>query len=162
DLGDDALAGRTYRRLRPYAGQHHWVLMDRALGALAVHLGEWAAAIGHLDEAERAARRGGILPELALTLATRAALHHRRCPPGRAHRLRPAPRPRLTARPPRAATTSPASAPDGEFSPSGAGVRLSPALPRLSISLDDGARPVPYAVVTGGHRGTRGRHGKPG
>jgi DNA-binding CsgD family transcriptional regulator len=78
ELGDETLAMRTYRRLRRYTGQHHWLLMDRALGALATALGDWSGASAHLDDAERAAERGGIAPELALVREGRAALCTRR------------------------------------------------------------------------------------
>lgn len=70
--GDRAAARRWYAELRPYAGQHHWVLMDRVLGMLAAFLGDQAAAERHFAEAAAIATRGGIRPEFALTFAERA------------------------------------------------------------------------------------------
>lgn len=73
--GDLTAVRRWYAELRPYAGQHHWVLVDRVLGVLAAATGETAAAERHLAAAGTTAVRGGIQPELALVVAERARLH---------------------------------------------------------------------------------------
>jgi DNA-binding CsgD family transcriptional regulator/tetratricopeptide (TPR) repeat protein len=72
--GDRAAARRWYAELRPYTGQHHWVLIDRVLGMLAAFLGDQASAERHFAGAAALAARGGIRPEFALTLAERAAM----------------------------------------------------------------------------------------
>jgi DNA-binding NarL/FixJ family response regulator len=59
---------RWYAELRPYSGQHHWVLMDRPLGMLAAALGDLTSANRYLSAALETAIRGGIGPERALTL----------------------------------------------------------------------------------------------
>lgn len=82
ERGDRDLAARVYPRLLPHAGQHHWVLMDRVLGSLAASRRDWPPAERFLDGAERAARRAGILPELALTTAARAHMLAERRAPG--------------------------------------------------------------------------------
>lgn len=67
--GDRAAAARWYPQLLPFAGQLHWILTDRVLGMLATVLGELPRAERHFEDAARMATRGGLLPELALTLA---------------------------------------------------------------------------------------------
>lgn len=65
---------RWYRELTPYAGQLHWVLIDRVRGALAGALGDRTAAERHFADAAAVAVRGSIRPELALIAAERTAL----------------------------------------------------------------------------------------
>jgi DNA-binding CsgD family transcriptional regulator len=71
--GDRAAAACWYPRLLPFAGQLHWVLTDRVLGMLAALLGDQPAADRHFADAAALARRGGIRPELGLTLAEQGA-----------------------------------------------------------------------------------------
>ncbi len=70
--GDVDTAKRWYEALRPYAGQHHWVLVDRVRGMLAATLGDLATAERHFAEAMSVAIRGGIRPEEMLIHAERA------------------------------------------------------------------------------------------
>lgn len=73
-LGERERAGRCSARLRPFQGQCHDLLVDRLLGEIATLSGDAAAARAHLDEAEALARREGMRPELARTIAARAEL----------------------------------------------------------------------------------------
>ncbi len=70
--GDVEMAKQWYEALRPYAGQHHWVLVDRVRGMLAATLGDLATAERHFAEAMSVAIRGGIRPEEMLIHAERA------------------------------------------------------------------------------------------
>lgn len=72
--GDQERSARYYLALLPFQGQHHWFLIDRILGQLATHRGDWQAAQNHLLVAEMAAQREGLLPELARTLVGQATL----------------------------------------------------------------------------------------
>ncbi|MGH2534577.1 MAG: helix-turn-helix transcriptional regulator [Thermomicrobiales bacterium] len=79
---DDAAAMRHwYDELLPYAGQFHWILVDRVLGVLAAAIGDAAAADRHFAAARTVALRGGIRPELALVAAERSALRLRAAAP---------------------------------------------------------------------------------
>jgi len=82
DRQDRELAEQTYHQLVAHTGQHHWVLMDRVLGCLAAFLQEFESAGPYFDQAERVARRGGILPELALTRAAQGRLLRKHGAPG--------------------------------------------------------------------------------
>src|SRR5262249_8533393 len=64
---DLAECERLYGELLAYAGQHHWILMDRALGSLALELGRQVDAIHHFEQALSAAERGAIDPEAVIT-----------------------------------------------------------------------------------------------
>jgi len=80
--GDVDAARRHYDALAAYAGQLHWVLVDRVRGMLAAALGDTAAAEEHFTAAARSATVGGIQPELALTLAEQGAARCRSRLPG--------------------------------------------------------------------------------
>ncbi|HEU0113820.1 MAG TPA: LuxR C-terminal-related transcriptional regulator, partial [Thermomicrobiales bacterium] len=71
--GDRSEAARLYSALKPFAGQLHWVLTDRALGMLAATLGDSDRAERHFQAALALAERHGLEPELALTLAASGA-----------------------------------------------------------------------------------------
>jgi predicted ATPase/DNA-binding CsgD family transcriptional regulator len=73
-LGDNERARHLYPALLAFRGQHYWFLVDRVLGMLALHDGQWEAAARHLAEAEVTARREGLQPELARTLVGQADL----------------------------------------------------------------------------------------
>jgi DNA-binding CsgD family transcriptional regulator len=73
-LGDRAAQRRILADLEPFAGQHHWVLIDRVRGDLAAALGESSLAERAYAAAAQAAIRGGLAPELALTEASRARM----------------------------------------------------------------------------------------
>src|SRR3989440_2536160 len=73
-LGDNERAKRLYSHLLAFHGQHYWFLVDRVLGMLALHAGQWDAARVHLAAAETIARREGLQPELARTLFEQANL----------------------------------------------------------------------------------------
>ncbi len=73
-IGDDERAKRLYPQLLAFHGQHYWFLVDRLLGMLALHDGQWEAAAEHLAAAEATARREGLQPELARTLSEQANL----------------------------------------------------------------------------------------
>jgi DNA-binding NarL/FixJ family response regulator len=73
-LGDNERAKRLYPHLLAFHGQHYWFLVDRVLGMLALHDGQWDAAGVHLAAAETIARREGLQPELARTLSEQAKL----------------------------------------------------------------------------------------
>ena len=72
-------AAACYPKLLPFRGQLAPILIDRALGLAALANKDWAAAEQHLLEAEVAARRMALVPELMLTLLQRGLLerdHH--------------------------------------------------------------------------------------
>jgi DNA-binding NarL/FixJ family response regulator len=71
-LDDVPAQRRTRIELEPFAGQHHWVLIDRVRAELAVAAGDAGASERVFASAGRAAVRGGLRPELALTQAARA------------------------------------------------------------------------------------------
>lgn len=71
-LGDYEHAKSLYTPLLAFRGQHYWFLVDRVLGLLAILNRDWEAATTHLAEAEVIARREGLYPELARTLAGQA------------------------------------------------------------------------------------------
>jgi DNA-binding NarL/FixJ family response regulator len=73
-LGDYERAAGLYPALLAFGGQHYWFLVDRILGILALHAGQWDAADVHLAAAEATARREGLQPELARTLSEQANL----------------------------------------------------------------------------------------
>jgi DNA-binding CsgD family transcriptional regulator len=73
-LGDHERAMQLYPALLAFGGQHYWFLVDRVLGMLALHDGQWDAADVHLAAAETTARREGLQPELARTLSEQANL----------------------------------------------------------------------------------------
>ena len=73
-LGDNERAKRLYPHLLAFHGQHYWFLVDRVLGMLALHAGQWDAAGVHLAAAEAIARREGLQPELARTFFEQANL----------------------------------------------------------------------------------------
>jgi len=58
-------ADRLYRRLRAFAGQLHWFLVDRSLAALELARGDIPAAVTTLDRAEATAARAGMGSVLA-------------------------------------------------------------------------------------------------
>ena len=87
-LGDHERARRLYPALLPFRGQHYWFLVDRVLGLLALHDGQWEAAAGHLAEASATARREGLRPELARTLVGQADLEGARGGQGSSTRAR--------------------------------------------------------------------------
>ena len=69
--GDRDAAARIYPQLARFAGQLHWVLVDRILGMLAALLGDLPAAERHFAAAAGLAAKGDIRPEAALVLAER-------------------------------------------------------------------------------------------
>lgn len=73
-LGDQDRISALLPGLQACSGQHHWFLVDRILAAGEMLLGEWDAAVRHLDAAESVARAEGLLPELERVLRARAAL----------------------------------------------------------------------------------------
>jgi hypothetical protein len=73
-LGDRARAEAYYPQLAIFEGQHHWFLVDRALGVLATLLGDWPAAERYLEAALATAEREGIVPELARVRRARGEL----------------------------------------------------------------------------------------
>ncbi|MFL5666811.1 MAG: AAA family ATPase [Ktedonobacteraceae bacterium] len=77
-LGEYERGMRLYPALLAFGGQHYWFLVDRVLGMLAIHGGQWEAAAGHLAAAEATARREGLRPELARTLVAQADLEEAR------------------------------------------------------------------------------------
>jgi DNA-binding CsgD family transcriptional regulator len=77
-LGVAERAAACYPKLLPFRGQLSPILIDRALGVAALAAGDAAAARRHLAEAEAAARRAGMRPELALTLLQRGLLERDR------------------------------------------------------------------------------------
>jgi len=77
-LGDHERATRLYPALLAFRGQHYWFLVDRVLGMLALHDGQWRAAANHLAEASATSRREGLRPELARTLMAQARLEEAR------------------------------------------------------------------------------------
>lgn len=71
--GDVDAARSVFKSLRQFEGQLHWVSVDRVLGMLAVTLRDHEVSEHYFRSAESLAARGGILPELALTLAERGS-----------------------------------------------------------------------------------------
>jgi len=87
-LGDAEQAARHYPDLLACQGQHHWFLMDRILGQVALLCGDLSAAAAHLTAAEAVARREGLRPDLARILAVQADLALAQGGPGSAARAR--------------------------------------------------------------------------
>lgn len=73
-LGDQEQIARCRSQLLGHRGQWHNILIDRALGQLAMAQRDWRAAQESLAAAESTARRGELLPELALVLVAQADL----------------------------------------------------------------------------------------
>jgi DNA-binding NarL/FixJ family response regulator len=73
-LGDREQIARCHERLIDHHGQWHNFLVDRVLGQIAIARGDLAAAQAALAAAEAAARQGGLVLELALTLLAQADL----------------------------------------------------------------------------------------
>jgi DNA-binding NarL/FixJ family response regulator len=71
-LQDEKPSKDLYPHLLLFHGQHHWFLVDRILGMLALHDGQWEAAAEHLSAAEATAQREELRPELARTLLAKA------------------------------------------------------------------------------------------
>jgi predicted ATPase/DNA-binding CsgD family transcriptional regulator len=67
-----------YGALSPFAGQLHWVLVDRVRGELAEALGDLEAAERHFKAAIEMAAVGGVRPEGALASAGLAVLQLKR------------------------------------------------------------------------------------
>jgi DNA-binding CsgD family transcriptional regulator len=88
-LGERERAAGCYPKLLPFRGQFSPILIDRGLGIAAMAAGDLAAARCHLQEAETAARRAGLCPELAVTLLHRGLLE-RQLRAGATARLEPA------------------------------------------------------------------------
>ncbi|HSL69203.1 MAG TPA: LuxR C-terminal-related transcriptional regulator, partial [Longimicrobiales bacterium] len=70
-------AADLYPLLLPFRGQHHWFLVDRVLGGLAMLLGDLTAAAAHLSEAEALAAREHIRPEHTRLLIMQAEVTQR-------------------------------------------------------------------------------------
>ena len=73
-LGDHECARCLYPHLFAFQGQHYWFLVDRVLGMIALHDGQWEAAARHLAAAEATALREELRPELARILIAQARL----------------------------------------------------------------------------------------
>jgi DNA-binding CsgD family transcriptional regulator len=73
-LGDLGLAAEIERRLERFAGQFHYVPVDRVLGRLALARQDWPLAETRLAAAAQFARRHELLPELARILVDQARL----------------------------------------------------------------------------------------
>jgi DNA-binding CsgD family transcriptional regulator len=73
-LGDGERAANYYPSLLPCRGQHHWFLVDRILGQLALLRSDWTAAATHLAEAEAIAQRERLWPELGCIRQAQADL----------------------------------------------------------------------------------------
>jgi DNA-binding CsgD family transcriptional regulator len=73
-LGALPRAAGCYPTLLPFQGQFAPIMIDRGLGLAALAGGDSDAARRHLADAEAAARRAGMRPELALTLLQRGLL----------------------------------------------------------------------------------------
>jgi DNA-binding CsgD family transcriptional regulator len=71
---DRAKADEYYSLLLPFRGQHHWFLVDRVLGELALDADDPNAARTHLSEAEALAVREHLRPELGRILLDQARL----------------------------------------------------------------------------------------
>lgn len=76
ETGDTLAQRRWLAELEPYAGQHHWVLIDRVRAALLAADGHAGAAALMWDRARLAAERGGMLPERLLIDADRILWMH--------------------------------------------------------------------------------------
>jgi len=87
-LGDGERAAYYYRDLLACRGQHHWFLVDRVLGQIALLRGDWPAAAAHLDDAEAIAQREGLWPEMGRILLAQADLSLAQGGPRRAVRAR--------------------------------------------------------------------------
>jgi DNA-binding CsgD family transcriptional regulator len=87
-LGDYKRATRLYPALLTFSGQHYWFLVDRVLGMLSLHDGQWEIAARHLAAAEATARHEGLRPELARTLVGQADLEGARGGQGSTTRAR--------------------------------------------------------------------------
>ena len=87
-LGDHGRVTRLYPALLTFGGQHYWFLVDRVLGMLALHDGQWEMAARHLAAAEAMARREGLRPELARILVGQADLERARGGQGSTTRAR--------------------------------------------------------------------------
>jgi DNA-binding CsgD family transcriptional regulator len=85
-LGDRERAATLYPRLRAFAGQHYWFLVDRVLGEMATLCEDRDRAMAHLSAAEVTARREGLRPELARTLLAQATCEVKRGGQGSATR----------------------------------------------------------------------------
>ncbi len=88
ELGDGERAVRYYPDLLACRGQHHWFLVDRILGQIALLRGDWPAGAAHLADAEAMARREGLWPELGHILLAQADLSLAQGGPGSAARAR--------------------------------------------------------------------------
>ena len=73
-LDDGERAARYYPDLLACRGQHHWFLVDRILGQIALLRGDWPAAAAHLADAEAIAQREGLWPEMGRILLAQANL----------------------------------------------------------------------------------------
>ena len=67
--GDYERSAAYYAALLPLQGELHWFLVDRVLGLIALGRSDWDAAYSHLSMAAATAKREGLHPELAHTLA---------------------------------------------------------------------------------------------
>jgi DNA-binding CsgD family transcriptional regulator len=88
ELGDGERAAHYYPDLLACRGQHHWFLVDRILGQIALLCGDWPAAAAHLTDAEAMARREGLWPEMGRILLAQADLSLTKGGPGSAVRAR--------------------------------------------------------------------------
>jgi len=87
-LDDGERAARYYPDLLACRGQHHWFLVDRILGQIALLQGDWPAAALHLDDAEAIAQREGLWPEMSRILLAQADLSLAQGGPGSGARAR--------------------------------------------------------------------------
>jgi DNA-binding CsgD family transcriptional regulator len=67
-------AARCYEQLLPFRGMVSPILVDRGLAVAAVASGDLTAARQHFSDAEEAARKMDLRPELALTLLQHGAV----------------------------------------------------------------------------------------
>jgi len=88
ELGDGERAAHYYPDLLACRGQHHWFLVDRILGQIALLRGDWPTATAHLTDAETTARREGLWPEMGRILLAQADLSLAKGGPGSAARAR--------------------------------------------------------------------------
>ncbi len=86
--GDGERAARYYPNLLACRGQHHWFLVDRILGQVALLRGDWSAADVHLTDAEAVAQRERLGPELGRIRLAQADLALAQGGPGSAARAR--------------------------------------------------------------------------
>lgn len=87
-MGDREWAASYYPDLLACQGQHHWFLVDRILGEIALLCGDRPAAAGHLAAAEATAQREGLRPELGRSQVAQANLILAQGGPGSAARAR--------------------------------------------------------------------------